>query len=191
MIEYIDIFKSQAKSLLKEYRAQNNEAKLRCQTVFGKKEDLSLMNMQHVIAKEYGFDSWNELQSANDAQQATALIERKNLSMQKPLRFYADDKGVAMFEIRKQKLMTVNSHIDFDNFQMQTPFGDFVLSYPICFYRYKYRDSFRTTQRKRQQALSKFARAAVADDRACGRFLALSPTGTAVAENFKPSPRRE
>ena len=125
MIEYIDIFKSQAKSLLKEYRAQNNEAKLRCQKVFGKKEDLSLMNMQHVIAKEYGFDSWNELQSANDAQQATALIERKNLSMQKPLRFYADDKGVAMFETRKQKLMTVNSHIDFDNFQMQTPFGDF------------------------------------------------------------------
>lgn len=125
MIEYIDIFKSQAKSLLKEYRAQNGEAKLRCQKVFGKKEDLSLMNMQHVIAKEYGFDSWNELQSAGDAQLATALIEQKNLSLQKPLRFYADDKGVAMFEAHKQKLMTVNSHIDFKTFQTQTPFGDF------------------------------------------------------------------
>lgn len=34
MIEYIDIFKSQAKSLLKEYRAQNSAAKLRCQKVF-------------------------------------------------------------------------------------------------------------------------------------------------------------
>ena len=125
MIEYIDIFKSQAKSLLKEYRAQNNEAKLRCQKVFGKKEDLSLMNMQHVIAKEYGFDSWNELQSANDTKLATVLIAQKNLSLQKPLRFYADGKGEAMFESRKQKLMTVNSHIDFEKFQTQTPFGDF------------------------------------------------------------------
>ena len=87
MIEYIDLFKSQAKSLLKEYRAQNSAAKLRCQKVFGKKEDLSLMNMQHVIAKEYGFDSWNDLQSADDAKLATVLIERKNLSLQKPLRF--------------------------------------------------------------------------------------------------------
>ncbi len=125
MIEYIDIFKSQAKSLLKEYRAQTGEAKLRCQKVFGKKEDLSLMNMQHVIAKEYGFDSWNELQSAGDAKLATALIEQKNLSLQKPLRFYADDKGVAMFETHKHKLMSQNPHIDFKNFQTQTPFGDF------------------------------------------------------------------
>lgn len=125
MIEYIDIFKSQAKSLLKEYRAQNSAAKLRCQKVFGKKEDLSLMNMQHVIAKEYGFDSWNDLQSADDVKLATVLIERKNLSLQKPLRFYADDKGEAMFEARKQKLMFTNPHIDFKTFQAQTPFGDF------------------------------------------------------------------
>ena len=125
MIEYIDLFKSQAKSLLKEYRAQNSAAKLRCQKVFGKKEDLSLMNMQHVIAKEYGFDSWNDLQSADDAKLATVLIERKNLSLQKPLRFYADDKGEAMFEARKQKLMFTNPHIDFKTFQAQTPFGDF------------------------------------------------------------------
>lgn len=126
MIEYIDIFKSQAKSLLKEYRAQNSEAKLRCQKVFSVREDLSLMNMQHVIAKEYSFDSWNDLQSANDAKLATVLIEHKNLSLQKPLRFYADDKGVAMFETRKQKLMSTNPHIDFKTFQTQTPFGDFV-----------------------------------------------------------------
>lgn len=127
MIEYIDIFKSQAKSLLKEYRAQNSTAKLRCQKVFGKKEDLSLMNMQHVIAKEYGFDSWNNLQSSDDTKLATALIEHKNLSMQKPLRFYADDKGEAMFEASKQKLITQNPHIDFKTFQTQTPFGDFSL----------------------------------------------------------------
>jgi hypothetical protein len=74
MQEYIEVFRVEAKSLLKNFRNNDKNAVARCQAIFGDKIDLSLMNMQHVIAKEYGFNDWNELQKAEDWQLAEALI---------------------------------------------------------------------------------------------------------------------
>jgi len=85
MQEYIEVFRVEAKSLLKSFRNNENEAIARCRTVFGDKTDLSLMNMQHVVAKEYGFNDWNELQKAEDWQLAEALIKAKNQIFVSPL----------------------------------------------------------------------------------------------------------
>jgi len=84
MQEYIEVFRVEAKSLLKNFRENNENAVARCKAVFGDKKDLSLMNMQHVIAKEYGFNDWNELQKAEDWQLAEALIKAKNKEFVSP-----------------------------------------------------------------------------------------------------------
>lgn len=57
MSEYVEVFRVEAKSLLKNFQKHEKEAVARCERVFGDRQDLSLMNMQHVVAKEYGFDS--------------------------------------------------------------------------------------------------------------------------------------
>ena len=78
MSEYVEVFRVEAKSLLKNYQKHEKEAVARCDRVFGDRQDLSLMNMQHVVAKEYGFDSWNELVKAERWQLAEAVIATKN-----------------------------------------------------------------------------------------------------------------
>lgn len=70
----IDFFKSQANFLKKDYNKQQSEAICRCNKVFVNKHDLSLMNFQHIIAKEAGFNNWNELRSANENQLKVAQI---------------------------------------------------------------------------------------------------------------------
>lgn len=84
MQEYIEVFRREAKSLLKNFRQNAKSAIARCKAVFGDKSGLSLMNMQHVIAKEYGFSDWNELQKAEDWQLAEALIKSKNKEFVSP-----------------------------------------------------------------------------------------------------------
>ena len=61
MTKYIEYFQVEAKCLLKDFKKNLPEAKSRCEKYFSGKSELSLMNAQHVIAKEYGFDSWNDL----------------------------------------------------------------------------------------------------------------------------------
>ena len=78
MTKYIEYFQVEAKCLLKDFKKNLPEAKSRCETYFSGKTDLSLMNTQHVIAKEYGFDSWNDLISKEPYELAEALIVAKN-----------------------------------------------------------------------------------------------------------------
>lgn len=85
MSEYVEVFRVEAKSLLKNFRKNEKEAIARCERVFGDRCDLSLMNMQHVVAKEYGFDSWNELVKAERWQLAEALTATKNKTLHTPL----------------------------------------------------------------------------------------------------------
>lgn len=85
MQEYLEVFRVEAKSLLKNFQNNDEKAIARCKAVFGDKKDLSLMNMQHVIAKEYGFNDWNELAYSEDWQLAEALVKTKSKEFVSPL----------------------------------------------------------------------------------------------------------
>jgi len=100
MPEYIEVFRVEAKSLLKNFRDNDKNAVARCRVVFGGKTDLSLMNMQHVIAKEYGFNDWNELSKVEDWRLAEALIKAKNKNFTTPFSAWTGD-GILQVEDRK------------------------------------------------------------------------------------------
>ena len=85
MGEYIEVFSVEAKSLLKNFQNNDTTAVARCAKVFGSRKDLSLMNMQHVIAKEYGFENWNALAKAERWKMAEVLIAAKNKGLKTPL----------------------------------------------------------------------------------------------------------
>lgn len=117
MQEYIEVFRVEAKSLLKNFRENNSDAVARCKAVFGDKADLSLMNMQHVIAKEYGFNDWNDLQKAESWQLAEALIKAKNKSFVSPLKLWHGGKIVTGYEKGEYKLHKPEDYgIDMKNF---------------------------------------------------------------------------
>ena len=75
----------EAKSLLKNFRKNEKYAVSRCNTILGNRSDLSLMNIQYVIAKECGFNNWNELSNAEDWQMVEALIKLKNKNFISPM----------------------------------------------------------------------------------------------------------
>lgn len=117
MQEYLEVFRVEAKSLLKNF--QNNEEKsiARCQAVFGDKKDLSLMNMQHVVAKEYGFNNWNELKQAQDWRLAEALIKAKNKTFISSFKLWHGGKIVTGYEKGEYKLHKPEDYrIDMKNF---------------------------------------------------------------------------
>ena len=117
MQEYIEVFRVEAKSLLKNFRENNVNAVARCKAVFGDKTDLSLMNMQHVIAKEYGFNDWNELQKAESWRLAEALIKAKNKSFVSPFKLWHGGKIVTGYEKGEYKLHKPEDYrIDMKNF---------------------------------------------------------------------------
>ena len=117
MQEYIEVFRVEAKSLLKNFRENNENAVARCKAVFGDKKDLSLMNMQHVIAKEYGFNDWNELQKAEDWQLAEALIKTKNKEFISPFKLWHGGKITTGYERGEYKLHKPEDYrINMDNF---------------------------------------------------------------------------
>lgn len=86
MTEYVDIFRMEAKSLLRNFQKQEKDAIARCKAVFGDRKDLSLMNMQHVIAKEAGFNQWNELTKADDCTLAEIIVATDNTRFKTPFR---------------------------------------------------------------------------------------------------------
>lgn len=47
MIEYVDVFRAEAKSLFQSFKNNDETAVARCAKVFGDKKDLTLMNIQH------------------------------------------------------------------------------------------------------------------------------------------------
>ena len=66
MTKYIEYFQVEAKCLLKDFKKNIPEAKSHCKKYFESKDDISLMNAQHVIAKEYGFDSCDYATTTNE-----------------------------------------------------------------------------------------------------------------------------
>lgn len=70
----VDFFKNQAKFLHKDFNKGNPNAIARYNNVFVNKDNPSLMNFQHIIAKEATFNNWNELISANEQELAVAKV---------------------------------------------------------------------------------------------------------------------
>jgi hypothetical protein len=88
MTKYIEYFQVEAKCLLKDFKKNLPEAKSRCEKYFSGKSELSLMNTQHVIAKEYGFNSWNDLIKQEPHKLAEALIVTKNKTLKNPFKLW-------------------------------------------------------------------------------------------------------
>lgn len=90
MFDYIDYFKLEAKCLLKDFHKKDSSAIKECQKYFGTKSDLTLMNMQHVIAKRYGFNSWDDVIKKDNAAIAETLIAAKNKNFTSPFSTWHD-----------------------------------------------------------------------------------------------------
>ena len=124
MRKYLEFFRVEAKSLLKNFQKNEQSAVARCAEVFGDKKDLSLMNMQHVVAKEYGFDNWNALYKAENWQLAEALIKSKNQVLSMPL--YGDErKGNVYSRAERYEIGLIKSRegVDLENFVQTSPSG--------------------------------------------------------------------
>ncbi len=130
MQNYIKIFQEESKYLLNSYKDKDLNAIERCQKVFGNRTDLSLMNMQHVIAKEYGFNQWNDLRSASNSEQAQALTIRKGENFTSPLtRWFNQNTIIPEAEDGHSKLRTEDKTIDWENFTLARPFDSIDLSF--------------------------------------------------------------
>ena len=104
MTKYIEYFQVEAKCLLKDFKKNLPEAKSRCETYFSGKSDLSLMNAQHVIAKEHGFDSWNDLIKQEPHKLAESLIVAKNKTLKNPFKLWHGCRIVSGYEENKYPL---------------------------------------------------------------------------------------
>ncbi len=91
MTEYVDVFREEAKSLFSAYKNNEETAVARCAKVFGDRKNLTLMNIQHVIAKEYGFNQWNDILKAEKWDLAGALNMAQNATLSSPLNIWYKD----------------------------------------------------------------------------------------------------
>lgn len=93
MFDYIDVFKLEAKCFLKDFRKKYPKEVDLAAKYFSGKSDLSLMQAQHIIAKEYGFNSWDDLISAEKWDLAGALNAKQNTRLTSPLKiWYGNDE---------------------------------------------------------------------------------------------------
>ena len=104
MTKYLEYFQVEAKCLLKDFKKNLPEAKSRCEKYFNGRDSLSLMSAQHVIAKEYGFDSWNDLISKEPHELAEALIIAKNKTFNSPFKLWHGGRITTGYEENKYKL---------------------------------------------------------------------------------------
>ena len=104
MTKYIEYFQVEAKCLLKDFKKNLPKAKSRCEKYFNGRDSLSLMNAQHVIAKEYGFDSWNDLISKEPHELAEALIIAKNKTFNSPFKLWHGGRITTGYEQNLYKL---------------------------------------------------------------------------------------
>ena len=72
----VEHLKKQSKQLLKAFRAGEQSAIDRVRTVFHQAGTFTRMNAYHVIAKEHGFNNWNTLIAAPEAELRRVLQAR-------------------------------------------------------------------------------------------------------------------
>ncbi len=88
MFDYIDVFRLEAKCFLKDFRNKNKKEVELAAKYFSGKTDLSLMQAQHIVAKEYGFNSWDDLAKAERWDLAAALNIVQNKKLSSPLKIW-------------------------------------------------------------------------------------------------------
>ena len=88
MFDYIDVFRLEAKCFLKDFRNKNKKETELAAKYFRGKTDLSLMQAQHIVAKEYGFNSWDDLAKAERWDLAAALNIVQNKKLSSPLKIW-------------------------------------------------------------------------------------------------------
>lgn len=110
----IDFFKSQAKFLQKDFNKNNYSAINRYNDIFFDKENPTLMNFQHVIAKEACFDNWNLLINASDKQLDVSKILFLNQTLNgNGIRFnWESFKGKTKQEIKEFKWLERKELLD-------------------------------------------------------------------------------
>ena len=105
MTKYIEYFQVEAKCLLKDYKKNLPEAKSRCEKYFSNRDDISLMNAQHIISKEYGFENWNDLIKQEPHKLAESLIVAKNKTFASALSVISNSSdNVGVTRLNKPKL---------------------------------------------------------------------------------------
>ena len=97
MQDYLEVFREESKRLLKSLKNDDKDAKKRCFAVFGERDDLSLMNIQHVIAKEYGFETWNDLIKQEPYKLAECLVLSKNKTLSTPFKKFGEKDTINCF----------------------------------------------------------------------------------------------
>ncbi|MCM1322624.1 MAG: hypothetical protein NC218_00370 [Acetobacter sp.] len=129
MIEYVDIFREEAKSLFQSFKNNDETAVARCAKVFGDKKDLTLMNIQHVIAKEYGFNQWKDIIEAQKWDLAGALNKVQNAGLSSPLKIWYGDDNLFYSTAERFGISgsNVGERLDLINFQEK--WGNDVSSY--------------------------------------------------------------
>ena len=104
MTKYIEYFQIESKSLLKRFKQKDPATVALCKKYFESKDDISLMNAQHVIAKEHGFNSWNDLIKQEPHKLAESLIVAKNKTLKNPFKLWHGCRIVTGYEENKYPL---------------------------------------------------------------------------------------
>ncbi len=126
MTEYVDVFREEAKSLFSAYMNNEKTAVARCAKIFGDRKNLTLMNIQHVIAKEYGFNQWNDIVKAEKWDLAGALNKMKDKTLTSPFITKWDIKNKQLCGIGDIGVLTArkpSEALNFTNFTESFPNG--------------------------------------------------------------------
>lgn len=78
----VEYFRKEAKRLLKQVNAKDEEALMRVMRVLKDPAEISLMRVQHVIAVEYGFSKWENLLLATAEELQLAISKKKEMHIQ-------------------------------------------------------------------------------------------------------------
>lgn len=94
MFNYTEYFKLEAKCLFKDFQKSTDKALFVSQKYFGDRKNLTLMNFQHIVAKEYGFNTWKELISSDNGKLASVLIDLKNKEFTSPFSSWEENTKI-------------------------------------------------------------------------------------------------
>ena len=125
MFDYIDVFKLEAKCFLKDFRSKNKRETELAAKYFSGKTDLSLMQAQHIVAKEYGFNSWDDLAKAERWDLAAALNIAQNKKLSSPLRIWYshEELGYSMAERYGIQGPDFRGDVDLVNYRQKHSWG--------------------------------------------------------------------
>ncbi len=82
----LDALKDEAKSLLTAAKAGDQDALIRVKPYFKDSKSVKLTQIQLVIAREYGFDSWSKIKSHLELRDDVVAAQMETLKLQQRVR---------------------------------------------------------------------------------------------------------